>query len=222
MTKKHIALFLTLIVLAGSFTACKKEETPAPETATQSSDTESATIHNSFEHVDEQVSIAGSTSSVSSSKDFDKNIMDPQRKSVAYYGAEDIVIKSEEYINKTLSIKTIGKLTLDSAVYSVVVEEAGKGVAVNAKADSIILHGDNLNTEITAETGNIYIEGKNAVVTISAGTVQYIYIRNVTAVIVNNSDSAVTVILTNGTKVIVDAAHTYNVKTNEITQNTSA
>lgn len=216
MSRKLTSLIIIVLTLVTVFVSCKTS--PVPETPSQKSDEDSLTLKNDFDTMSEQASISQSAKAVISATEFEKLLSDEERNAVAYYGTEDITVAVNEYTDKTLSVKTTGSLTLNSPVKSVVAESVPKGITLNAKADSLLINGSDITTDVKSDTGSIYIEGKNAVVNVSA-VVEKIVTVNSTAVIVNSTENELSVFLANGTKVIVPANSTYSVKTNEITKN---
>lgn len=224
MKKRIISAFLILLIALSIFCACKKEDA---ETTTDSvipskiSDEDSYTIGNDFQHINEQEAAAASTKGVATTDEFNKLVNDPDRVSVGYYGAQDIDLNYDDYVEKVLTIKTVGAVTVNSPVSSVIVEEANN-IDINAKADSLIVNAKDVSVNVNADTGSIFVKGTNVTVNVYSGYAQKILLNNSTATVVNNTEQDITVTLTNGTKVTVSSYHTYFVKTDELKQNAVA
>ncbi len=216
MTKKVLSLILTLIIAATVFTGCAVFTQDKGEEATLKSDSDSITVKNDFSFIDEQLSNAQEAKSAGTNDAFQKNIQNPEIDIASYYGADDITVEYSEKIEKTLSVKTSGSVTLNSEVKDVILLDAARGFTANAKADSIIVKGTEITCEIKSETGALYIMGKDCVVNVHNSNIAKIFARNSTAVINNYSDAGFDVTLTNGTKVTVEKGKSYDVKNNII------
>ena len=224
MNKKIISAVLIAITVMSIFCACKNdkdETTTVQPIPSKISDEDSYTIGNEFENVNEQESVASATKSVATADEFNRLLNDPERTAVGYYGSQDIEISDTDYIEKTLSIKTMGTITVNSPVFSIVTE-AAKSIEINAKTDMLIVNAKDTAVNVHADTGSIVIKGTNITVNVYGGNAEKILINNSTAVVVNNTDYEITVTLTNGTKITVPSYYTYTTKTDELKQNAVA
>lgn len=224
MYKKIISVFLIIITALSIFCSCKKNEETATTdsvTPTQYSDGDAYTIGSDYAHLNEQESLAASTKNTSTIDEFNRIVADPERKAAGYYGAGDIELNYSGYTEKTLTIKTTGTVTVNSPVYSVIVEEA-KEIALNARLDSLIVNAASLAVNVNSATGVIYVKGKDITLNVYDSNTEKILLNNSTAVVVNYTEQDITVTLTNGTKVTVTAYCTYFTATNELKQNTAA
>ncbi len=215
MIKKLLSALIIAVAVISVFTACTKDE-GVP--ATQISDSDSAHLQELFPYFDSQLEKAQSAKSTGTSDAFQKALTNPDTSAAAYYGTEDITIDLPEHSDKTVSIRTSGKLTLDSTVASVVILAADGGFYANAKADSIIIKGDGIKAELDSPVGTVYVTGKDAELFIKNEEIEKVIAGNSTAVIHNISGNAVQVTLMNGTKVTVDDNQTYKVKENVLTK----
>ena len=128
----------------------------------------------------------------------------------------DIVIENETKIEKTVSLRTTGSVSINSPVESVVLLEASGGFSANAEVDSVAVVGQSVVCSINSSVGTVSVTGKDCTVNINKGTVSKIIVRNSTAVINNFTNDTVEVTLTNGTKVSVEKNKSYIVKDNLI------
>lgn len=197
------------------------ETTTEPVIASQISDGDSAKIGNDFAHINEQESVGASTNHVATADEFYKITDAPDRISAGYYGVQDITLSFDDYIDKTLTIKTTGIIAVNSPVFTVIAEAAEK-IDINAKADSVIVEASDTVVNINAQTGSVFVRGKNVTVNVYAGFAEKLILNNTSTVVVNNTEADFAVTLTNGTKVTVPSYYTYFVKTNELKQNAVA
>ncbi len=217
MYKKLLSTALILILTLSLFSSCKG--TVKGEDATIKSDIEAETVVEQHSFAQEEISNASEAKTVGTASSFNSLLTNPDVNVASYKGSEDISIINEEYIDKTVAIDTIGSVSIDCPVKSVVLFGAAGGVTLNEKTDSIIIKGEDVTLDVMCETGSIYIEGKNAVVNVKNADVGTITARNVTSVIKNHTDSDITVTLTNGAKVTVGAKLTYVTKDNFLQEN---
>ncbi len=215
MTKKALSLIFVCLLFAALLSGCNLIKDKGEE-ATLKSDSDSVNIKDDFSHIDEQISAAESAKSAATTEAFNKNLLNPEIKVVSFYGTDNVTIEHSEKIDKTVSIKTPGTVTVSSPVSNVVLMQADKGFTANAKADSIVIEGTGITCDLKHETGAVYITGKDCTVNIHEGSVEKILVRNSTAIITNYSDNNIEVTLTNGTKVTVEKNKTYDVKPNLI------
>lgn len=213
MTKKLFCLFLPVIFAFCIFSACNTSS--AGEPATMLSDGDSEKVQEAHSFLNEQKEKSESSKSVGTYDAFSNVLLNPQTSAAAYKGTQDITIKENEYIDKTVTVNTTGAVSLESPVNTLVLTLADGGFSAKAKADNIIISGIGINAEIRSETGNIFIDGKDAVLTIYEKT-ENIFVKNSTAKIHNLSDDNTYVTLVNGVKVLVLPKNTYNVKDNTI------
>lgn len=213
MKRKLSAAVLILMLIACVFTCCNES---VPEEATQISGNEPIDIKEELSLIEEHLSSTESAKSTENSTEFTSLLKDPDVASVSYFGTEDITIKHTDNTEKTIAVSTTGSLTLNSEVEALVVNAADNGFTAKAKADSLILKGNNITAEIRSETGSIYVEGKDIILDIKNGDISKILVRNNTAIINNRSRSTVFITLTNGAQVQLDAGFTYKVKENTI------
>ncbi|MBE6716060.1 MAG: hypothetical protein E7573_03980 [Ruminococcaceae bacterium] len=215
MYKRIFACIITAVLCLSIFTACKA---PEGEQATLGSNDEAATVKNTIEDAEELISIAEEANATATPEAFNNALSNPDLHAAAYYGPHDITIAESEHIAKTVSVKTTGKVELNSSCDAMVLLAADGGFTANAEAGKIILKGENINADIKYDCGEIYISGKNATLHIHSGTVTQVTARNTTAVICNHTDTPVKVVLTNGSSVTVEGGHNYQLKDNLITK----
>ena len=215
MIKKLLSITLITVTVICILTAC----TPSKgETATQISDPDAPLLQEDFSYFNSQLTKAESAKNTATNDAFQSVLVNPETSMAAYYGTEDIIIALPEHSDKTVSIRTSGSFTLDSTVTSVVLIGVGKGFTANAKADSIIIKGDDIKAELNSATGIVYILGKNAEVFVKNNEIEKVIAGNTTALIHNLSDKEISVTLMNGTKVIVSKNQTYHVQDNTLTK----
>lgn len=214
MTKKVLAIIFASMLLITMFSGCTLKD--KGEEATFKSDSDSADIKQDFSHIEEQLSDANGSKAVGTTDAFISNLLNPEIRVASFYGANDITIEHTEKIDKTVSIKTLGTVTVNSPVSNIVLLQADKGFTANAKVDSILIEGTGITCDLKNETGAVYITGKDCKVNIYEGSVQKVLVRNSTAIITNYSENSIEVTLTNGTKVVVEKNKTYDVKPNLI------
>lgn len=215
MIKKILSILLIAVAVTSIFAACTKNE-GVP--ATQISDSDSVKLHENFSELNEQIEKAESAKNTGTNDAFQKALTNPDTSAAAYYGTEDITINLSEHSEKTVSIRTSGKLTLESTVSSLVILAADDGFTANARADSIIIKGDGIKAVLCSPAGTVYVSGKNAELFIKNEKIEKVIAGNTTAVIHNISGSDIQVTLMNGTKVTVSNNQTYNVKENSLTK----
>lgn len=217
MTKKFFIIFLTVIMTLCIFNACTS--IPEGEPATMISDGDSVKIQEAHSFVEAQKAKSESSKSVASGDAFSSVLKNTDTSAASYKGVEDILIKESEYIDKTVTVNTTGSVTLESPLNTLVLTLADGGFSAKAKADNIIISGEAIKAEIKSETGNIYIDGKDADLTIYEKT-DSILVKNSTAKIHNLSDENTYITLVNGVKVLLQPKNTYNVKDNTIAKYT--
>ncbi|MBQ2758293.1 MAG: hypothetical protein IJO68_01570 [Clostridia bacterium] len=214
--KKRITAFILVALSLFSFSGCNSLFTTKGEEATIKSDADSDNIKEVYDKIEEQLSVSENSKSVATSEAFSKVLTNQETSAAAYNGTENIIIKHDAPIEKTVTIKTVGSVTISSAVSTVVLERASDGFNAEAKTENIIINGTDITADINAEVDCIYIIGKNAVLNINDPSVSKIIARNSTAIINNHTDTDVFVTLTNGTKVTVPSKHYYEVQNNLI------
>ena len=216
MNKKITALIATGMICAAAFSSCNA---PEAEPATQSSDTEAATIQYKIAETEEKISRAEEATPAITMEKFLSLLENPDLHAVSYVGTDDLIFNSESHTDKTIITDTYGKTEINSSVNEVIVLNSPDGVTLNAKTDSFIVKGEAVTAELNAETGSVYVVGKDAKININkTATVTDILVRNTTAVIYNHSKNDITVILTNGTKITVPGNHTYKAQDNTLTK----
>lgn len=216
MNKKITALIATGMICAAAFSSCNA---PEAEPATQSSDTEAATIQYKIAETEEKISRAEEATPAITMEKFLSLLENPDLHAVSYVGTDDLIFNSESHTDKTIITDTYGKTEINSSVNEVIVLNSPDGVTLNAKTDSFIVKGEAVTAELNAETGSVYVVGKDAKININkTATVTDILVRNTTAVVYNHSKNDITVILTNGTKITVPGNHTYKAQDNTLTK----
>lgn len=216
MNRKITALIAAGMLCAAALSSCNA---PEAEPATQSSDTEAATIQYKIAETEEKISRAEEATPAITTDKFLSLIENPDLHAVAYEGTDDLIFERDTHTDKTIITDTYGKTEINSSVNELIVLSSPGGVTLNAKTDSIILKGEDVTAEINDETGSVYVVGKNSKVNINKNaTVSDILVRNTTAVIYNHSKNDITVILTNGTKITVPGNHTYKAQDNTLTK----
>lgn len=215
MTKKALSIILVLVLSVSVFTACSVF-TDKGEEATFKSDSDSVNISEDFSLTDEKLSKAKDAVSVATNDAFQKNLLNPEIKIASFYGTADIVIENEAKIEKTVSLRTTGSVSVNSPVESIVLLDTAGGFSANAEIDSVIVEGQSIVCDINSSVGTVSVIGKDCTVNINKGTISKIIVRNSTAVINNFTNDTVEVTLTNGTKVSVEKNKSYIVKDNLI------
>lgn len=217
MNKKFFSVIIALVTAISLFSGCNRQETP--ESTTDAGTTASGvTIENPIVHAEEQLSAAKAAKAVGTPKAFGELLCNEKTSLAAYNGPDDIIISADSHTEKTAAIKTVGRVELKSSIYSLVIIDAPGGLCVNARAESIILDGEDITADINNDTGIIYVNGKNTVLNINDGSTDNIFIRNTTAVIYNRTKEDLTVTLTNGDTRTVPGNHTYKVREDLITK----
>ncbi|MBR3768057.1 MAG: hypothetical protein IKL10_07460 [Clostridia bacterium] len=212
MNKKILSLIFVIIFTVFAFSACKEDE---GEPATQQSDSDSVLIKEDFSFIDGQIEKAEEAKAVTTLEDFQTILSAPITKIASYEGSEDITINQSDYIDKTVVINTAGVVSVDSTVNSIVLSEAGNGFTANAKVDNIVIKGSDITADLKSDVGDVYVEGKNAVVNIHGG-ISKILLRNATATVNNLSSESIDITLVNGTKITLSKNHTYLIEDNII------
>lgn len=215
MTKKALSIILVLVLSVSVFTACSVF-TDKGEEATLRSDSDSVNIAEDFSLTDEKLSKAKDAVSVATNDAFQKNLLNPEIKVASFYGTADIVIENEAKIEKTVSLRTTGSVSVNSPVESIVLLDTAGGFSANAEIDSVIVEGQSIVCEINSSVGTVSVIGKDCTLNINKGTISKILVRNSTAVINNFTENTVEVTLTNGTKIAVEKNKAYIVKDNII------
>lgn len=215
MNKKIIAGLISFFLITGCLSSCAPDEGEKPSAG---SNEEAVTIRNTIDHAEEMISLAEAAKAAATPEGFESILDNPDAKAASYYGPHDIIVKREAHIDKMLSIRTTGKVEINSSCKSVVLLGADGGFTSAAATDTIIIKGENINADIKADCGEIHITGKNTTVHIHEGTVSQITARNTTAVICNHTNAPVSVVLTNGSVVNVDGGHSYQLKDNLVTK----
>lgn len=212
MLKKISAVILTLLMILSVFAACTKQQT-----ATQSSDADSAKIKDHFAHLTSQHTLAQSAKEFTSVMVFENAISSPGTAAVSYTGEEEIKIKADKTISKLVAVNTTGNVSLDTDTESVIVYGAAEKITINAFTESFIVSADNVTADIKNQLGIMYVEGQDVTVNVKDHNIDMIFARNTAVTVNNKTNKDISVMLVNGAKVTVPGDSTYSVKDNTIT-----
>lgn len=221
MKNKIILLSAPLVFTLLLFSACSTSNSSSDipgAVASLSSDSEAATIKQSLNFANEQLSAILDATKASTKKEFYAALENPDVLSINYSSERNIKIKDSEKIKKPLSVSSAGSVKLNSETDTLIIEKAAKGFIAKAAPACLIINGENVVAEIKGGAGEVYIMGKDAKLHIYDGEIKKIFAVNSTSVIINHCDMAISVILANGTKTVVEAKHTYSLKNNLVSE----
>ncbi len=211
--RKKITAAVIILTLVLTLLSCRQAP---PEPATQQSDSDSMHIREEFAAMESQLSAAETVSSVNSPEAFNEELGKAEQRNISYEGNENIAINTGSNSDKIVSVKTSGSVSLDSPVNTLIINGADKGFTANAKADTVIFAGSSVTADIKSETGTVLVKGKDVTLNINNSNIEKLVVLNVYTTVNNLTEEEIAVTLANGTKVIVPAGNTYNVKDNTL------
>lgn len=212
MNKKIFSVIITLVLCITSFAACTDSDDEQQTIDSNETSAVSEQITSTVADAEELLSEVNEAKSAGTLSAFENVLTNSTAAVASYNGPDDIIIDYDVHINKTVAVKTVGRIEINSTLDCLVVNDAPGGLVVNAAVGSILIDGSSVTADICSDTGEIYIKGTAAKVNIRGGVTNNIIVRNTTAVIYNHSDNAVTVTLVNGAKRTVEKNHTYQVR----------
>ncbi len=210
--KKRVSAAVLLLTLIMTLFSCRQAP---PEPATQQSDKDAPHIREDFDVLESKLSEAESAKAENNTLSFSEQLSSGDTDVVFYEGSEDIIIDSADTAGKTITVTTSGSVTLSSPVDTLILGGADKGFTAGARAESIILNGNNITADIKSSTGTILVKGKDVTVNVTAA-VEKLLIINVSAEINNLTGEDIKVTLANGAKITVPAKHIYNASDNTV------
>ena len=104
MAKRISVILLVIVLLICAFSSCKPDA-PVGEEATIISDTDADNIRKDYDFLSEQATVADGSKAVLSAEKLNELINNPDLSVVSYDGTEDITIKNDAHIEKSVIIK---------------------------------------------------------------------------------------------------------------------
>ena len=226
---QRIRIALPVLLLAGAallLAACRQAPpvpgSPDPAAEEYSVATKALSdMKNALTEMEELAEPAGVVRGVLNPDGLTTVLSRPEDKQILYKCQEEgaVTLEAGDYTDRDFTFDAAGTGVVCNADVGRVTLKSlnAEGFTLNGTADTVFINGGDMNVTLNNSVQKLYITARAAVVTLTAGEFPVIYCDNITDVITNKTDHAVTLIFPTGATREIPAGKTYTMETSKLT-----